>query len=141
MKTNFIQITKENYQDFLELDVIAFSYAFGGAMGEGGGVIIATSDDKWYHTNYAWQDFPHDLLYEIIPVLKDCVFGIFGNGSVTPEGWTYESLGCGNHLIVRSDVYEAFLEKRKDATLYPGYLYQHWMEQIKEILEGQKENR
>lgn len=37
MKT--VEITESNYQDYQRIDVVAFSFAFSGAMGEGGGII------------------------------------------------------------------------------------------------------
>ena len=35
-----IEITESNYQNYLDLDIVAFSFAFDGAMGEGGGIYI-----------------------------------------------------------------------------------------------------
>ena len=35
---NVIEINSENYNDYLHLDIIAFSFAGEGAQGEGGGL-------------------------------------------------------------------------------------------------------
>ena len=35
-----IYINKENYKEYANLDVVAFSYAHGGAMGVGGEIIV-----------------------------------------------------------------------------------------------------
>ena len=32
----FIELSKENYKDYLPLDIAAFSFAFAGAMGDAG---------------------------------------------------------------------------------------------------------
>ena len=37
---NVIEITESNYQDFATLDIVAFSFAYEGAMGEMGGIYI-----------------------------------------------------------------------------------------------------
>lgn len=39
----FIELSKENYKDYLPLDIAAFSFAFAGAMGDAGGVVIITT--------------------------------------------------------------------------------------------------
>lgn len=44
-----IEIYSSNYNSFLGLDIIAFSYAEPGAMGERGAVNIAISDGRLLH--------------------------------------------------------------------------------------------
>jgi len=46
-----IYINKGNYREHLNLDVVAFSYAHGGAMGVGGEIIVITKDAKIYSMN------------------------------------------------------------------------------------------
>lgn len=128
-----IQITKDNFKDFTDLDIAAFSFAEGGAMGEGGGIIIADSKGKWYHTNYAWGDFPYKCIPEIIPAFGDCRFGMFGIESTVPEGWFYCYLGMGNHLVVKESLKNQFDEKAKDIHT-PPELYGAWMEIIEELV-------
>ena len=41
---NRIEIDELNYQDYQHLDIVAFSFARGGAMGDPGGIIIVDSD-------------------------------------------------------------------------------------------------
>lgn len=46
-----IYINKGNYKEYANLDVVAFSYAHGGAMGVGGEIIVITKDAKIYSMN------------------------------------------------------------------------------------------
>ena len=43
---NVIEITESNYQDFTTLDIVAFSFAYEGAMGEMGGIYIIDTYEK-----------------------------------------------------------------------------------------------
>lgn len=56
----FIDLSKENYKDYLPLDIAAFNFAFAGAMGDAGGVVIITTDGQVYYFNYVYQDFSKD---------------------------------------------------------------------------------
>ena len=41
---NTIEINDTNYQSYTHLDIVAFSFARGSAMGEPGGIIIIDAD-------------------------------------------------------------------------------------------------
>ncbi len=49
---SIIEITEANYRDYLSLDIVAFSFAYEGAMGEMGAIYIISRDGKIYHANY-----------------------------------------------------------------------------------------
>ena len=53
--TRIIEITESNYKDYRSLDIVAFSFAQLGAMGEPGGVEIIDAKGCCYHTNYCWE--------------------------------------------------------------------------------------
>ncbi len=110
-----------------------FSVAEGGAMGEPGGILFITDDGKLYHANYVFGDFKHETIKESFPIIDECKFGLFGMGTTVPDGWTYISLGFGNHLIVKDDYYAAF-EPLIAKYNSPGELYQHWVEKAHESL-------
>lgn len=116
-----IAIRKANYRDFFSLDIVAFSFAMGGAMGAGGEVRMITSDGKIYSTNYVYSDMTLDEVILVCPPLNDCRLGLF-EAEVVPEGWTYFNLGCGNNLFVK----DPMSQNVKDTGFEGVDLYQLW---------------
>ena len=53
---NIIEINESNYQSYTNLDIAAFSFAYEGAMGEGGGIYIIDKAGQIYHANYFMAD-------------------------------------------------------------------------------------
>ena len=45
---SIIEITESNYQDYPSLDIVAFSFAYEGAMGEMGAIYIIDRDGKYH---------------------------------------------------------------------------------------------
>ena len=123
-KQEFEEITQTNYQNFKNLDIIAFSCAECGAMGEHGGIIMVDAKGYVYHTNML--DVSEEVLYSVCPPLKDCSWGFFGHCEKLPEGWAHQYLGCGNHLLVK-DGYVEELKKRAKGINSVGELYQKWL--------------
>jgi hypothetical protein len=132
-----VEITESNYQDYLNIDIKAFSYAYGGAMGEGGGIYIIDADACIYHANYCWGDDCIDErhIIDIIPVFEDIQFGVFGNRS-TNDGWDSVYLGFGNHLVMVKSIFSGFRQKAENANYNtPGDLFQHWPGMVLELIE------
>ena len=102
-----------------------FQIAEAGAMGEGGGIVFVTEDGTVYHANYCYGDLKWETLQRAFPVIDQCQFGI--THSEVPEGWVYENLGMGNHLIVRRDRYDGFARLASKCKSM-GELYQKWLE-------------
>lgn len=126
MKT--VEITESNYQDYQRIDVVAFSFAFSGAMGEGGGIYIVDREGQIYHANYCDDEIyiEPSHIKDIIPFIDDIQFGIFGNMS-TNEDWDTIYLGYGNHLVFAKEYSDDLRKKVEDAKYrYPGELFQHW---------------
>ena len=92
-------------------NVIFFSIAESGAMGEPGDVLFYVKSGELYHFNYIYGDVNIKKVEEMFPVLTECKFGILGINSQVPKGWKYISLGMGNHLIMKENVYELFMDK------------------------------
>ena len=67
-----IYIDENNYRDFLNLNVIAFSFAHGGAQGSPGEIIVITQDGQKYSMNYAYGYMTIEMCDEVCPPLKDC---------------------------------------------------------------------
>lgn len=136
----FIELSKENYKDYLPLDIAAFSFAFAGAMGDAGGVVIITTSGQLYYFNYAYQDFSGDDVDAILPILAQCELPIFGETDRVPEGWRHISLGAGNNLLMQNQYVEPFFrmheEYAKMVDKIDGCLYRSWLKIMVEILKG-----
>lgn len=137
-------VSNEDIASLLGLDIVAFQIAEGGAMGYHGGVFFVTSDKRAYSTCYlepsAYTGFSKsiswDNLEKIFPPLIEFNHGLMGHGTQTPQGWYYEYLGAGNHLLVRDDRKKRFLEESdKFMHSHPGkIMYNTWMAAIISIL-------
>lgn len=122
------EIQESNYQDYTGLDIVAFSFAFGGAMGEGGGIYIIDRDGQICHANYCDENISiePDHIKTIIPFIEDIDFGILGNRSKNDN---YESvyLGYGNHLVMNKNIYDGFCKKVEEAKFHNIVdLFQCW---------------
>lgn len=111
-------------------DVMFFSIAGSGAMGEPGGVIFYAKSGELYSFNYVYGDVDIKKVEKCFPILAKCKFGM---NSAVPTGWNYVYIGMGNHLIVNDDVIEAFDEKiGVDAD--PSEVFMNWRRYAEEIL-------
>lgn len=121
-----IEITSANISDYQDLDIIAFSFADGGAQGEGGALVIMTSDAKLYHTNFVRTISWEEALI-LCPVLKETETDYFWVRG--PEGWYAIYLGGGNNLVVKEQFKEALSEEN------PLDLYSMWPEILLEQMK------
>ena len=115
-------------------NVLFFSVAEEGAMGEPGGVLFYVKSGELYHFNYVFGDVDLEKVKEFFPTIGKCKFGMFGLGSSVPQEWNYVNLGMGNHLIVRDEVFNWFLEDIGIDTP-PSTIYRNWLEVADEILK------
>ena len=123
-----IEIGESNYQDFLNLDIVAFSYANEGAMGEPGGICMIDKSGQEYHANYYWgkNTIHRDHIKDIFPVFTELKFGLLGAES-NNENWELIYLGFGNSLFIRKDISDEFNKKVAEANFQSsGELYQRW---------------
>lgn len=130
-----IVVGDKDVESLIGLDIVAFQMAEGGAMGYPGGVFFVTSDKRAFFTSI-WEQMSDDNLLKVFPPLAEVRWGLFGRGTRHPEGWHYEYLGMGNHLLVRDDLKEEFL-KESDRLLRskPDYiLYNLWLDAVLSIL-------
>lgn len=135
---NIIELNGHNYKAFLHLDIAAFSFARTGAMGERAGVYIITMGSKVYHLNYCDGTWPClDMLYELIPVLKETEFYVFGGGE-TADSWYVEGLGMGNYLVLRETLREPMekMKQKYSGLLKEKFLYNLWADFVLEILDS-----
>lgn len=127
MEKEIINISKKNYKEYTNLDVVAFSFAHGGAQGAGGEIIVITKDAKIYSMNYVYGDMEIEMCDEVCPPLKYCEFGFFSVED-TPIGWRGVNLGGGNFLVLSESVYHQMKEDM--FRIQPYELYGKWMDMV-----------
>ena len=134
---NTIEINDTNYQSYTHLDIVAFSFARGSAMGEPGGIIIIDAEGQDYHANYLYGR-PHPIstkhLQAVIPVLSSLNFSLADCQS-GHEDWETVDLGYGNILVLKKDICPAFHKAVEEAHFEVlGQLYQRWKRIIRNLL-------
>ena len=125
---NLIEINESNYQDYLKLDIVAFSFAYEGEMGEPGAIFIVDRDGQFYHTNYCWSDdcIDREHIKDLIPVFVDLDFGLLGCESKN-KNWQSIDLGYGKSLLICNDISVVFNKKVDEANFQTsGELFQQW---------------
>ena len=131
------QITSSNYKNYDSLDIVAFSCASPGAMGDGGAIIVVTTDGNIYYANPCKGDISEEEALEICPPMKECRFGMFGGGDI-PEGWRSFYLGCGNHLVINDNIAAQFHELvEREVNQNGGHLYNKWLDIVSEIIKAE----
>lgn len=139
MKTEEIKINESNYQDYKNLDIVAFSYAHGGAMGDPGGIEIVGRNGQLYYTNYFFgrNYIKKEHVKDIIPIYGKMKFGIVGC-QTNDENWVPIDLGFGNYLVIRSEISDDFNREVEAAHCQgtDGTLYTHWFGIVLKILKA-----
>ena len=136
---NIIEINESNYQSYQNLDIVAFSFAYEGAMGEPGGIYIIDKAGQIYHANYYYGDdrIARDHIKDIIPVFTELKFGIMGC-ETRNENWVYVNLEYGNSLFMIKDIYDGFMKKAEEANYQYSYqLYRPWKGMVLSLLTTQ----
>ena len=128
------KLTRDNYKECTGLDIVAFSSAAPGAMGDAGAIEVVTTKGEVYYANPFYEDIEMEQVFEVCPPLSECRFGVFGGG-VIPEGWQTIYLGFGNNLVLHESISEEFRkEAEKSKIKEVGDLYNKWMDVVKRIL-------
>ena len=128
---NIVELTRENYENYLPIQVKAFSFAEGGAMGCPGEFIIVENHDRIFKFNIINFECNRSEIEKIIPLYYECRFGMFGRYDL-PNGWIGIYLGAGNHLVIHDSIREEFMEKAKDCQ----HLYLSWQRIVEGILKN-----
>lgn len=127
-----INIDDKNCLDYLNLDVIAFSFAYGGAQGCGGEILVITKAAEIYSMNYVFGDMTIEMCYEVCPPLKDCKFDV-SEVEKTPNDWKGISLGMGNFLVLADPIYNRIGHNL--LKLRPPFRYRVWRDMVLETLK------
>ena len=132
------KLTRDNYKECTGLDIVAFSSAAPGAMGDAGAIEVVTTKGEVYYANPFYEDIEMEQVFEVCPPLSECRFGVFGGG-VIPEGWQTIYLGFGNNLVLHESISEEFrIEAEKSKIKEVGDLYNKWMDIVKRMLSNRK---
>ncbi len=125
---NIKEINESNYQDYTNLDIVAFLYAEAGAMGEHGAIYIIDRDGQMYHANYCMYDnsINPNHIKEIIPVYEN-LGSALSDSETQKANWVLEDLGFGNTLYMIREIGDNFNKVVKEGD-YQGFgvLFQHW---------------
>lgn len=116
-------------------NIMFFSYAEGGAMGEPCAILFYTKNGEFYHMNYVYGDVDIKKVEGLFPVFAECRFGMFGLNTQVPDGWNYIDLGMGNHLIVNDKVYTMFV-KMIGKDIEPPIVFRRWVEVADALLNS-----
>lgn len=117
-----IQITEDNYQQYIPLHPIAFSYGEVGAQGSPGEVVIVDESRNSYCLDLF--ELESEIAKNIIPDL----FKLSGvqSADMPTLGYHHVYLGGGNHLMVCNSSFEEFNSIAPKINKYCGALYQEW---------------
>ena len=139
LELEMIEIDKENTNNYIGLDIVAFHWAAPGACGEHGGVIFISRQGVVYHTNYVYRHgITFNDLFRIFPPLRDFNPGLFGGGHF-PVQWKDHYLGMGNYLVIHESIWADFkqisqieLSKCNNGN---NILYNIWIDLVLTILK------
>jgi hypothetical protein len=137
-----ILLDSKNYKSYLPLDKVAFSWAFGGAMGDAGGVNIVCGNGESYYFNWAHGDLSEGNIHEILPEITECKLPVIGETNKVPEGWHHISLGFGNNLLIKEEYIEPLKLAWKQFTQSLKkdeyvILYNVWQQLVTDIVKRQ----
>lgn len=125
---NYFEINESNYKSYVGLDIVAFSFAYEGAMGDAGGINIIDKTGQTYYANYFYGNdcIAREHIKDIIPIFDDLEFRMFGIETKN-ENWEAVDLGFGNTLLIKKTISDRFHQKVDEAHFERiGQLYQNW---------------
>lgn len=148
-KHEIIEFGEKEAEQLISMDIVACQIAESGAMGYRGGVFLVSSTGKVFFTcllgpsDYSGnrKHTPRQILEQAFSPLKEFKCGIMGRGVSIPEGYMYEYLGMGNHLLVKNRISVEF-QKLASARLkeHPeANLYNLWMDIVCDVLKNENE--
>ena len=123
---DFIELDNININDFEEKDIMYFTLAEGGAMGEPNGIEVITKKDnliRLYHTST--RNFIVPEINNRFKMIHKLNCGLFGTVTNVPEGFVHINIGFGNHLFVNKSINDKLQEKIQG--LRPYEIYNRWL--------------
>lgn len=131
---SFIRITCDNFNEFKDINIIAFSIADPGACGCGGRKVMVDAAGKVYFTHlFDDQALTEEQFLHFFPVFKDYHPLLDKNLRLyRSPGWIEKYMGLGNHLFIKENYLEKF--NTADKSTSKGELYMSWLNTILSIL-------
>ena len=123
---NFIELDDNNIKEFDEKDIMFFTLAESGAMGEPNGIEIVTkkgNNIKLYHTNISVFDVRK--LYSKFTDLETLNCASFGIITGLKSDFKHVDMEMGNHLFISEAINDKFQEAIKN--LKPSEIYNRWI--------------
>jgi len=137
-KFPFKKINHRNFNEVSYDNLYFVAFAEGGAMGWAGSMEFLTKENdkiKTYMIDSTSLNF-EECIETIFPPIKYFNCGVAGIGTeMKHPDWKWVDMGFGNHLFVRSEVYDVFiremqsnfsLDKGMGTKCTPGYVYENW---------------
>ena len=124
-----IELTHINYKDYIPINIIAFSFAYSGAQGEPGGVIIINDKGQIFHFNYLDDKLIKEEIDEIFPFINNYYLVKF------EEKYQEINMGMGNKLLVEKSFYPK-VEQIINEIKNPSSLYCRWKNIILNALKN-----
>ncbi len=107
IKLDKISLMQNNFMQYLPMDIVAFTFAEGGAMGCPGRMEFITSDGADYYAD-AYEDLTDKEMRIICPVFYDCIIIPREMRNTPAQGWQGLYLSPGNHMFVKDTIWEEF---------------------------------
>ena len=126
MCNDFIELDNINVNEFEEKDIMYFTLAESGAMGEPDGIEVITKKDgniKLYHTSARCFVVPE--INDKFKMIHKLNCGLFGAVTNVPEGFIHVDTGFGNHLFINKTISEKLLDKIQGLQTYE--IYSRWL--------------
>lgn len=127
--TNHISLAPKQYSEIDPEEIAAFSLAESGAMGCPNEMIYARKNGEKAEFLHSYVN---PEMYIIFPWLENLDCGLFGEVKGVGKGWKHVDLGAGNHLFLRSELYEKLYPKFNG--MRPSGIYQIWQDEVTEYL-------
>lgn len=147
-RSTIMELNKKLFED-----VVIYSMAEPGAMGAYGMMAFVTETGEMFDLNYFDDDTKYSKIKDNFPALKDCYWNgpmaeqkrngviFYGDNpdsckhTEITKGWKHIYMGFGNHLVVREDKYEVFLNAINDLKTEIE-IYDKWMDRAIKLFSG-----
>lgn len=131
---DIITLTDSNYLDYINQNVIAFSFSYAGSQGKK--CTIINKLGYVFYANFA-KDIKHEHVEDVCAPLKTVECGMFQSGN-KDKNWCPVYLGGGNFLQVNASIYDDFKSivnerMNKDKNFF---LYSNWIDIVLTIIRA-----
>lgn len=129
-----ITLTDSNYLDYINQDVIAFSFSYAGSQGKKCTIYIINKLGYVFYANFA-KDIKHEHVEEVCTALKTVEYGMFQSNNMD-KNWRPVYLGGGNFLQINASIYDDFknIVNERMSKDENCFLYSNWIDIVLTII-------